>query len=176
MKKLMVAIIALTSAIVVKANSVDWAFTETVKTDKLASAVDMSGYTAYLFDTATWTGAESINNETFTLALGSAGITTTAAAAYTRWATGAQTTSTTAAVGTSSFYLVLFDGTNYTANQVEGTVYADGDLSSHTQAQWSIAMSATPLASGDFTAVPEPTSGLLLLVGGALLALRRKQK
>ena len=27
-----------------------------------------------------------------------------------------------------------------------------------------------------FTAVPEPTSGLLLLIGGALLALRRKQK
>ncbi len=27
-----------------------------------------------------------------------------------------------------------------------------------------------------WTAVPEPTSGLLLLVGGALLALRRKQK
>ena len=28
----------------------------------------------------------------------------------------------------------------------------------------------------EFTAVPEPTSGLLLLIGGALLALRRKQR
>ena len=28
----------------------------------------------------------------------------------------------------------------------------------------------------EFAAVPEPTSGLLLLIGGALLALRRKQK
>ena len=28
----------------------------------------------------------------------------------------------------------------------------------------------------DFAAVPEPTSGLLLLIGGALLALRRKQR
>ena len=27
-----------------------------------------------------------------------------------------------------------------------------------------------------FAAVPEPTSGLLLLIGGALLALRRKQR
>ena len=28
----------------------------------------------------------------------------------------------------------------------------------------------------EFAAVPEPTSGLLLLIGGALLALRRKQR
>ena len=40
----------------------------------------------------------------------------------------------------------------------------------------------TPQASYDvwspmeFAAVPEPTSGLLLLIGGALLALRRKQR
>lgn len=38
---------------------------------------------------------------------------------------------------------------------------------------------AFTFASGNYTVgtgVPEPTSGLLLLVGGALLALRRKQK
>ncbi len=33
--------------------------------------------------------------------------------------------------------------------------------------------SVTSFSGGD---VPEPTSGLLLLVGGAMLALRRKQK
>lgn len=33
-----------------------------------------------------------------------------------------------------------------------------------------------PWSPTSFTAVPEPTSGLLLLIGGALLALRRKQK
>ena len=32
------------------------------------------------------------------------------------------------------------------------------------------------MSGGDAPGVPEPTSGLLLLVGGAMLALRRKQK
>ena len=34
----------------------------------------------------------------------------------------------------------------------------------------------SPWSPTEFTAVPEPTSGTLLLIGGALLALRRKQK
>lgn len=34
---------------------------------------------------------------------------------------------------------------------------------------------ATPWTPGAFAVVPEPTSGILILVGGALLALRRKR-
>ena len=46
--------------------------------------------------------------------------------------------------------------------------FATGGAPSASSAGW-----ATPSSGGG---VPEPTSGLLLLVGGAMLALRRKQK
>jgi hypothetical protein len=45
-------------------------------------------------------------------------------------------------------------------------------------AEWNSLKAAnlTLAGSGKFTAAPEPTSGLLLLVGVGMLALRRKQK
>ncbi|MGN0847814.1 MAG: PEP-CTERM sorting domain-containing protein [Kiritimatiellia bacterium] len=55
------------------------------------------------------------------------------------------------------------------ANNSTGKTFAFGNQSSN------LAANMTPYggAGGD---IPEPTSGLLLLVGGAALALRRKQK
>ena len=53
-------------------------------------------------------------------------------------------------------------------------------LEADANATKSLAMSSwtqiTASSSGGTTPVPEPTSGLLLLVGGAMVALRRKQK
>ncbi len=52
--------------------------------------------------------------------------------------------------------------------------YTQSDLASYTSAQGGAkAFGGGGSGGGD---VPEPTSGLLLLVGGAMLALRRKQK
>lgn len=59
-----------------------------------------------------------------------------------------------------------------TSNTITGSWHVNdtGDIGLQTAAasSWSTPAGSTP--------VPEPTSGLLLLVGGAMIALRRKQK
>ena len=79
-----------------------------------------------------------------------------------------------------SFYIELMnqDGDNwYTAGVVKnekGSNYSWSDIQSHIYSSSSMSMNlATPLTSGS-AHVPEPTSGLLLVLGGACLALRRR--
>ncbi len=72
--------------------------------------------------------------------------------------------------GNYSFYSVVINestGKYLITSQVDITYGGTGDLSVDFGNQ---------LESATWQPVPEPTSGLLLLVGGALLALRRKQK
>ena len=81
-----------------------------------------------------------------------------------------------------TFYIELMnkdDGGNwYTAgsvNKSNGSNWSYADISANIFSSSSMAMNlATPLTSGT-AHVPEPTSGLLMLVGGALLALRRRR-
>ena len=80
----------------------------------------------------------------------------------------------------ASIYLIVVDGDKYavanggSAYQVTGAqVYGDGQTGSNVSAN----NSATALSYTKFQSdIPEPTSGLLLLVGAGMLALRRKQK
>ena len=82
-----------------------------------------------------------------------------------------------------NFTFVIVDGTiaegsnYYVFNPVEipaANVYTPPA----TGTEWNSLKAAnlTLAGSGKFTAAPEPTSGLLLLLGGAVLALRRKRK
>ena len=67
-------------------------------------------------------------------------------------------------------------GNWYEAGKIDngGSNYSWADISSHVFSSSSMSMSmATPLTSGT-AHIPEPTSGLLLLLGGSLLALRRR--
>lgn len=80
-----------------------------------------------------------------------------------------------------SFYIELQnqdgEGNWYEAGKIDkgGSNYSWQDVSSHVYSSSSMSMSlATPLTSGT-AHIPEPTSGLLMLVGGALLALRRRR-
>ena len=86
--------------------------------------------------------------------------------------------------GSATFFAVLFDAATiedatsfYITSAVTVTVPGSGN-----KAVGFGNLSAATSAQGAYTSagwasdVPEPTSGLLLLLGGALLALRRKQK
>ena len=80
-----------------------------------------------------------------------------------------------------SFYIELMnkdtDGNWYTVGSVDknGVNYSWNDIQAHVYSSSSMSMSlATPLTSGT-AHIPEPTSGLLMLFGGALLALRRRR-
>ena len=61
----------------------------------------------------------------------------------------------------------------YTMTDTEGNVFTSGTRASKAQATSTMALSFA--ATGTWAAVPEPTSGLLMLVGLAGLALRRRR-
>ncbi len=82
--------------------------------------------------------------------------------------------------GTYNYYLVVLNSsdspTHYLITGIT-TLYQEGDsdnsITFGNAGQLGYKWNSLSSGGGD---VPEPTSGLLLLVGGALLALRRKQK
>ena len=93
------------------------------------------------------------------------------------------TTSTTAAVNDTVYGAVLFttkatfDGTEkdyYIANIGTGTVGSDAGITIGNLSTYFLGDNAGT-ATGGWAAVPEPTSGLLMLLGMAGLALRRKR-
>ena len=86
-------------------------------------------------------------------------------------------TATVGSVGTASYVYMVFDGDYYmVSSAVNGTSYTDSpDDGSPAAFAASDAGTWTKYVPGGTSDVPEPTSGLLLLVGGAMLALRRRR-
>ena len=169
----MTAVAVALSAIALNAASVDWSFSEMALNAN--NPYSITGYTAYLFTADTWEGAK-VSATLFNSAADSAALTYTSLGngAASQWATGTQTWTDNAAAS-GNYYIVLSDGKKYVASSaLEATAYAS-EQESHTAASWMIAANQTPLAQSDFKAVPEPTSGLLLLLGMAGLALKRKR-
>lgn len=84
--------------------------------------------------------------------------------------------------GTYTYYTVIVAGDKaVVGSTVSATITSVGDpmmgsfnAKTLTTGTWTSIAGSTPVDPPSGT--PEPTSGLLLLVGGALLALRRKQK
>ena len=187
MKKLCVLLAVVGCLIgVASANAVDWTFTAKVTKTQAATAVDMAGWTAYLVGVSDWDTSDT------TASLGKAVTSADVAKLSGDWGTSTYTVTTgtksltvsDAAGASMTYQMILSDGSKYLdAGTVTGTVYDPTDPSSVGTAMTKTLQGSTgyPQASalksmtggGD---VPEPTSGLLLLVGGAMLALRRKQK
>ena len=86
------------------------------------------------------------------------------------------------ASGSASFFAVIFDAATVAESSnyfVTSTVSATVPGSGNKVVAFGNLSAATSAAGANTAAgwaTPEPTSGMLLLLGGALLALRRKQK
>ncbi len=176
MKKIMFTLLAACAiCVTAKGTAVDWSFT--TKSTSTAAA----GGTVYLIlgTAGTYDSVDAVKSA----AVDSAGLTTSGS----KIVTGLQTwDGGTKAVGaTDSFSYVLVDSgaTGYyvAATGLTGTYYDPSDAltpapqgMAKTVSTAITASSMTAFSGGG--AIPEPTSGLLLLVGAGMLALRRKQK
>jgi len=178
MKKLIIAVAVIVAGVAAQAASVDWAFTETANNS--SSPLDVSSYTAYLFTQSTWESFTALDASEQTVDnfkgwTGSASVTKTAqGTTRTKFTTG--TITSTGESG--SYYIVLANDDGFVASSLlSATAYTDPTMS-HDAASWTISVASTPLSSASmtsFSAVPEPTSGLLMLLGVAGLALRRRR-
>jgi len=184
MKKLIVSA-ALLVAGFVQASQVNWALTGAVSgaTDGQRIwafiASDSSGTTAKtisqadaiaLIEANDYAGLKAYNQKGGTLKNG-AKFTGTYTTDNASWGTGTEI----------SGFAIIFDTADkdlagvskYMVTDVQSVTFANASV----QRTFNVTPSGTwtPISSGT-DPLPEPTSGLLLLVGGAVLALRRKQK
>ncbi len=189
MKKLMIACVAVAIAAVTQAASINWSISNIYSPSDSTAKVAANSMSAWLFVTANSTDVTTIKTTTMAAVqavLDSGDLTglSSLAAAH---ATNASVGIISGATGLTGFssgsltafavvvdgtdlasaenYFIVSGGTTKTATFTSATgmkALAWGDQTSYTQ------------GAGKWTAAPEPTSGLLLLLGMAGLALKRK--
>ena len=172
MKKLLVGLAIAGAAMLSHGAACSWALSGvTASPDNAAAA----GWVAYFMDGSTYTAFSALTADKVG-EYAAANYTYTANTAAGRTGVGVTQTAGTYSPGDSvSAYVVLFDASsvadakNYAVTSVlDKQVPASGNL----QMAWAF---STDTAGWQTTAVPEPTSGLLLLLGMAGLALKRKR-
>ena len=171
MKKIMFALAAIAMAIGVQAAQVAW---------QLAGDASMNGYSVYVLlgETAKtdWASVDEV------AAAALAGGTGTMAKNGRSYSVGGTVNDAAIAKGDSvSLYYVIVNGDQFATTAPYDASASVYDMSAGDSPVNAVSKSGTGLSYSGFTGggggdVPEPTSGLLLLVGGAMLALRRKQK
>ena len=177
MKKLIVALAIAVSAAVAQGTSVQWNVTNIYK-DSTTKAATTDGFMVYLINDATYsqaTAAAALAAGTLTTdtisskAVASSGLTADGKV------TKADTNVGNLADGTYNFYNVIVGGGNAVVGSnvsLEVTPVGNPQLGSFNAKTLTTNADNWKSVSG----VPEPTSALLLLMGGAMLALRRKKK
>ena len=175
MKKIMIMLGAIALAFGVQAASVSWSATVTgqgasyVENGTFIMAFAGSDYDA-IIDLVTVTGSETLASDLAGYSLGSK------AFANNRGAAMANDSITDAP--TSVFWMVFKDGSYDAEKAVMWTAATDvtANMYEPPASGTAVALNAASFAnSGTIAAVPEPTSGLLMLVGLAGLALRRRR-
>ena len=193
MKKLMIALAAVALTAVSQAAVVDWQYGITGAKESYGgeyAALTGGKLQAYFFEAATWDAFESVTKESFSKALDSSGFVANGSAPQgakystkkTTGEVGARTISNDSWGATMDGVYVIVDTSadawTYTAIAKDGIATRTEQQGAGTAGSATITLqnlnAATwkTVSSGD---VPEPTSGLLLLLGVAGLALRRKQ-
>ena len=184
MKKLMIAFAVVAMAACSQASMVYWQFADSCNSEDYFPAVqNLNGYTAYLITADDWNAGDVAGS--LQAAQASVASTDWKAKMYTPPKTAlfsiakSQALNLDLDVGTESFYIVFADGDKYWASQeLTGvTVLEDGSISTdYTAAQITLS-NATAIKTTDMKPmgdVPEPTSAMLLLLGVAGMALRRR--
>ena len=180
MKKLIVALAIAASAAIAQAASVQWNVTNIYK-DSTTKATTSDGFMVYLINDATYSqsdaaaalAAGTLTTDTISSkAVASSGLTADGKV------TKADTNVGDLANGTYYFYNVIVGGGNAVVGstvKLEVTPVGDPQLGSFNAKTLTTNADNWKSVSGGSGGIPEPTSALLLLMGGAMLALRRKR-
>lgn len=180
MKKIIVGLAFIATAIVANASSFKWSSTGTIYQPGTSTA--MPSITAYLFD------VDTVSQSALVTALREGGAITDYSAMSIYSADAAKVASTTFTYGTTgndynAYFAIVtsVDGNDYvyisnqkTAAATEADTTSFGFASQSTSSGNVFGATAAYSTAGWY-AVPEPTSGLLLLLGMASLALKRKR-
>lgn len=190
MKKLMMMIAVVAAAVAANAATVTWSATKGYLYAGNSSDKVTSGDAYLMFVTASYDQSDLVS--AFATAKGDSAATIAAMTASGALATGTGTVGSNARIaltdstytmsGDMSAYFVVFNGGNMYVSDATDALYDPVTASgSATFAAMSTPSKAAAMdASAGYTgagwyAVPEPTSGLLMLVGLAGLALRRRR-
>lgn len=186
MKKLIIALVAIAAGFAANAASFTWKATSGYLYDGATEPAKMTSGTAYLLFTSMLTQSDLVS--------AFASDATTAASTVTSKAITSSSIGSNARIAQSdSFsanvtsdqtaYFVVFNGdSTYISETADATYYAVGDydiaFGSMSSSSKTLLDKADGYSSAGWygsTAVPEPTSGLLMLLGMAGLALRRRR-
>ena len=181
MKKMMIMLSAIALVAVTQAASVDWklnvANQGTAWKDAGAYVVAFNGSDyASVINLLTVTGSENMAADLAAYAL-TDGTTTKFAVGSNRGTATTSASSSTGVTGDKMFWVVFTQGSDAAGSTISWTAATDVSAYDYEAGNPSPGTFAITSAanSGTIASVPEPTSGLLMLVGLAGLALRRRR-